>query len=82
MGDLGCDWYCDSCGAYMNYQPGFSAGGDWTCTKCGADNDVSENNIIDDEDDYTGSAQYYDDEEDRLRREEEHDRELGIDTWD
>jgi hypothetical protein len=48
--DKGCDWRCDSCGAYMNDQPGFTTVSDeWTCTVCGTVNDVSENNIISEE---------------------------------
>ena len=47
--DGGCDWYCDSCGAYMNGQPGFSvSSGSWTCTSCGSRNDVSAGNVLDD----------------------------------
>ena len=50
--DKDCDWYCDSCGAYMNDQSGFTAlTGTWICTECGCVNDVSENNIIDTDDD-------------------------------
>lgn len=45
-GDLGCDWYCDNCGAHLNSQLGFGAGTTWTCRKCGYENDVSEDNII------------------------------------
>ncbi len=46
--DDGCDWVCDSCGAYMNTQRRFSvARGTWKCTKCGALNDVSQNNVLD-----------------------------------
>jgi hypothetical protein len=45
-GDLGCDWRCDNCDAYMNNQPGFSAiGGTWICAECGFPNDVTQNNI-------------------------------------
>ena len=48
-----CDWYCDECGAYLNSQLGFTTfSGEWTCTECGAENDVSEDNIIDQPDDY------------------------------
>lgn len=46
--DNNCDWICDSCGAYMNDQPGFNIfSGTWRCTCCGALNDVSENNVLD-----------------------------------
>ncbi len=83
MGDFGCDWICDGCGAYMNSQPGFSAGGSWTCTECGEHNDVSEDNILEElDDDYVGSAKYYDDEEKRQREEGEDLWELGIDPND
>lgn len=45
--DNGCDWFCDSCRAYMNDQFGFTtASGTWICAECGVVNDVSENNII------------------------------------
>lgn len=45
LNDMGCDWYCDNCGASLNSQHGFYAGDTWVCTKCGYENDVSENNI-------------------------------------
>ena len=44
--DLGCDWYCDNCGAELNTQLGFRAGSTWTCKECGYLNDVSTDNII------------------------------------
>lgn len=48
--DLDCDWYCDSCGAFLNSQPGFTvSSGTWTCEECGYENDVTEDNIIDDD---------------------------------
>jgi len=47
---LEIDWYCDSCNAYMNNQPGFNRrGGYWTCTECGFRNDVTDGNIYYDE---------------------------------
>jgi len=55
--DLGCDWYCDNCGARMNDQFGFRAGGTWECSSCGYENDVSEDNILSTrlvDDDYGG----------------------------
>ncbi|MDD7764691.1 MAG: hypothetical protein PT934_02855 [Peptoniphilaceae bacterium] len=53
--DLGCDWYCDGCEAFMNDQPGFTtSSGIWICTECGTENDVTENNILYD---------FYDDED-------------------
>lgn len=80
MNDLDCDWICDQCGAYMNDQPGFSAGGEWTCAVCGSHNDVSEGNIVelDSDDGYVGSYQYYVDEDIRQKDEEEQLWELGI----
>jgi hypothetical protein len=81
--DGGCDWICDTCGAYMNSQPGFSvSSGSWCCKECGSWNDVSEDNVIDEDDGYVGSYQYYEDEERRNREEEENLRELGIDPDD
>lgn len=48
--DLDCDWYCDSCGAFLNSQPGLTvSSGTWTCEECGYENDVTEDNIIDDD---------------------------------
>lgn len=65
----GCEWICDSCGAYMNSQPEFSvSSGSWCCKECGSWNDVSEDNIVD--------------EEERNREEKERLRELGIDPYD
>ncbi len=47
----GSDWFCDNCGAYMNWQIGFTRDyGVWTCSKCGYENDVSDNNLFEDED--------------------------------
>ncbi|CAM4257912.1 hypothetical protein ERIN107935_07025 [Erysipelothrix inopinata] len=44
--DMGCDWICDNCNAYMNNQSGFSTlNGIWTCSECGTCNDVSSDNI-------------------------------------
>ena len=40
--DGGCDWICDSCGAYMNDQPRFNvSSGSWCCKECGSWNDVN-----------------------------------------
>ena len=48
--DSDCDWYCDSCDAHLNRQPGFTtASGSWECTRCGAINDVTEDNILSEE---------------------------------
>ena len=48
--DNDCDWYCDSCDAQLNRQPGFTtASGSWECARCGAINDVTEDNILSDE---------------------------------
>lgn len=44
------DWFCDSCDANLNRQPGFTiASGTWTCTECGAVNDVTDDNILDED---------------------------------
>lgn len=83
--DLGCDWICDYCSAYMNDQPGFQAGDTWVCAECGTVNDMSEDNIgapKEVENNYTGSYQYYLDEEKRAKEEEEKLWELGIDPND
>lgn len=49
--DLGCDWFCDDCGAYLNDQDDFTtASGRWMCDECGFENDVTEDNIVDDDD--------------------------------
>ena len=59
VNDLGCDWFCDNCGALMNHQAGFTcAFGTWTCEECGYENDVSADNIIADD--------WDDDDSDRL----------------
>lgn len=51
--DSDADWFCDSCGVYMNDQPGFNTRkGIWTCTKCGCKNDVSKNNLFESEVDH------------------------------
>lgn len=78
MSDMGCNWFCDSCGACMNDQPGFSAGGSWECAECGEINNVTEDNILEEDDGYIGSADYYRDEEKRLKEEEWEDFEMGI----
>ncbi len=45
------DWFCDSCDANLNRQPGFTtASGTWICTECGAVNDVTDDNILDEDD--------------------------------
>ena len=41
------DWWCDSCDASLDEQPGFSPYcGSWTCTECGYVNDINEDEII------------------------------------
>ena len=51
--DNSCDWYCDSCHAYMNEQIGFTTVSSvWTCTECGIVNDVPDSNIISEEGSY------------------------------
>ena len=45
--DKGCDWICDNCGVYMNFQPGFTTiNNTWICSECNFVNDVSSNNIV------------------------------------
>lgn len=62
--DLGCDWFCDNCGAYMNEQDGFTTeDGAWECEECGYENDVSEDNIVDDDDCDDGTNPSYDDDD-------------------
>ena len=46
-------WYCDSCGALLNRQLGFSDScGSWTCTECYHTNPINEDEIYESEDDY------------------------------
>lgn len=53
--DLGCDWNCDRCGAFMNNQPKFTTiSGTWICKDCGFENDVTEDNIVYDDDEFDG----------------------------
>ncbi|WP_295579951.1 Sec23/Sec24 zinc finger-containing protein [uncultured Oscillibacter sp.] len=68
--DSGCDWYCDSCHAYMNNQPGFTTSlGTWICTECGTMNDVSEENIIPENgsDGYVFETEYEDGTTEKIR---------------
>lgn len=47
------DWYCDRCGAQLNYQDGFDDHHYvWRCTECGHKNSISSDNIYESEDDY------------------------------
>lgn len=64
--DLDCDWYCDSCGAFLNSQSGFTvSSGIWTCEECGYENDVTEDNIVDGNDNYDDDDfDYYDYDDD------------------
>lgn len=40
------DWFCDNCGAYLNYQPGFDDHHYiWKCTQCGFKSSISSANI-------------------------------------
>lgn len=40
------DWYCDHCGAHLNYQSGFDDHKYiWKCTNCGCKNSISRDNI-------------------------------------
>lgn len=46
----GVAWCCDSCGALLNRQCGFSDSyGSWTCTECGHHNRISEDDIVSEE---------------------------------
>lgn len=48
------DWFCDSCDANLNRQPGFTTStGRWNCTECEVDNDVTDDNILDEDEDNT-----------------------------
>lgn len=41
------DWFCDNCGAYLNWQRQFTfdeSEGTWVCEKCGFVNDVTDAN--------------------------------------
>jgi len=41
-------WFCDSCDAFLNVQPGFEKNqGTWKCLQCGSENDTTEENIFD-----------------------------------
>ena len=41
-------WFCDSCDAFLNVQPGFDEKlGKWKCAHCGTVNDTTEDNIFD-----------------------------------
>ena len=47
----GIDWWCDSCGDYLNEQEGFDDHKYvWKCQKCGYKNSISATNIFEDED--------------------------------
>jgi len=40
------DWFCDNCGAYLNFQPGFNDHHYiWKCTQCGFKSSISSANI-------------------------------------
>lgn len=59
--DMGCDWYCDECNAYLNAQPGFTTiNNDWTCTECGHVNGTTYDNIVNYE--YDNEDKEYDEE--------------------
>lgn len=50
----GYDWYCNVCGARLNYQSGFTTEyGTWECTECGYENDVTDESIV--PDDFVGT---------------------------
>ena len=40
-------WFCDSCDAFINVQPGFTQKlKEWKCMHCGFLNDTSSNNVL------------------------------------
>lgn len=44
-------WYCDSCDAELNDQPGFDDHKyTWKCTACGHKSSISRDNIVDEDD--------------------------------
>lgn len=44
----GVNWYCDSCGANLNIQPGFDDHKyTWKCARCNRKNSISRDNIRD-----------------------------------
>ena len=47
------DWWCDYCGALLNYQDGFDDSNDtWACTECGTINRISASEIYESHEDY------------------------------
>lgn len=47
------DWWCDRCGAYLNYQEGFDDHKYiWKCTECGHKNSISSDNVYESHQDY------------------------------
>lgn len=47
------DWWCDYCGALLNYQNGFDDSNDtWACTECGTINRISASEIYESHKDY------------------------------
>lgn len=45
------DWWCDNCGAHLNFQDGFDDNYDtWECTECGYNNSITEDDIVDEDD--------------------------------
>jgi len=60
------DWWCDSCGDYLNNQTNFDDHKYlWKCTKCGYKNSISKDNIYDSKVDYeTRNSSLKDDDND------------------
>lgn len=55
-----CDWYCDTCGAFLNSQDGFYYLCDtWKCTNCGSINYIDEDHILNN-DSYDDDTEYFD----------------------
>lgn len=53
----GVEWYCDSCQAHLNIQPGFDDHlEEWKCTECGHVNTLRMDRIYDTEEDLANNA--------------------------
>ena len=60
----GVRWYCDECGACLNYQSGFEDYySEWMCTECCHINPINEENIYNSKDEYENSNITNDDDD-------------------